>query len=186
VFRCRFATPSREDDVGTSRFELFGVLALGLVACGASPRNAPAIVGTWRSGDVHLTGPGRDEVYRFQMVLTARDDDEMEGVLDLEYASAGRPGDRREIRQEVVLVVDSAIGMLTLTGRNPVLLAGPVLVGVYEPDELTCSLPRRDSPDRLACRWGSDAHGEPPEVVFVRVEVGGSDAPPSAPSHERR
>lgn len=137
---------------------------LSTLAARADEPNVSSLVGQWQSAPVRLVRGDIDETYVFHVRLAG----EQGHVMDIEYASTHAPADRRLIRQDVTLEADASSGRTIIVGANPRLVSGPAIIGVYEPDSLYCDTANRASADHLSCTWGSDAHGNAPEVELSR------------------
>lgn len=137
------------------------VVALSACADGAQLREM-AFSGTWESESVILERGDFTETYQFIVTI---EEGASEGILDITYTVTGAPDSERTLRQDISVTRED--GRIVLTGSDPRLVAGPEIVGVYEPDVLYCGVPP-DGFDSLECGWGSDAHGRAPRVRLAR------------------
>ncbi|GEM_PF-4605606 len=139
-----------------------GLAASALAACGESQ---PTLAGEWSSAELRLQHDGFDELYVFTLTIGS---DEKTGVMDIVYYPTDDPSSERLIRQD--LSVTKTQTEITLAGVDPHLVSGPAVVGVYAADTLYCDPLTAQSRNVLTCGWGSDAHGDGPQVRLDRKE----------------
>ena len=143
------------------------ILTCLLPACTTDAARSEAdLSGTWDSEPVVLDRGDFQEEYFFTLDIGAGSE---AGILNLTYAASNDPATVRTVRQDLAVIASA--GEIQLAGSNPRLVAGPEIVGIYEPDAFFCDARPTGDVDTLACNWGSDAHGEPPRVQLTRRDA---------------
>ena len=136
-----------------------------LAACDPSEAPMPPdLAGDWASAPVRLVRGDMDETFAFSVAVA---DNEAGGIMDIAYHATNDPETEWVVRQDITVTI--AGQSVDLIGANPRQIAGPAIEGVYAPDELYCDAPAASPPNTLNCDWGSDAHGDAPNVRLMRA-----------------